>query len=150
MDTSSSLEIPTMNRFTDSLSDVDTSSNNFSKYIIPALVVLGIVILLRMMTKKSSSSPLDCNSCGEKSSDNTLHFYYAPWCGWSKKMFPIWEDLKKEVKKKNINVKLNGIDCTKKENKGKCSNVRGYPTLKFNGKEFRGKRDVESLLKFIQ
>ena len=55
--------------------------------------------------------------------------YYAPWCGFSKKLVSQVEENKADLDSKNISVNL--IDCTQEGNKTVCdaANVSGYPHL---------------------
>jgi thiol-disulfide isomerase/thioredoxin len=84
----------------------------------------------------------------------TLTLYYAPWCGHCHKLLETgWKELPEEYH----GVKMQKVDCTKKENKHlvRNLNIEGFPTilLKKNSKEhleYRGNRTSKDILKFIE
>lgn len=79
--------------------------------------------------------------------------YYAPWCGFCKRLAPIWAELATNVKTNNLGFKVAKIDCT--QNSGVCSsaNVHGYPTIKLyvNGQvhQYTGERTIEAFTSFV-
>lgn len=56
--------------------------------------------------------------------------FYAPYCGYCKKMIPAYNKLAENLKGL---VDVATLDCTSSSNAPICSkyNVEGYPTLKF-------------------
>jgi len=56
--------------------------------------------------------------------------FYAPWCGHSKALLPIWRKLATDLKEV---VNMVGVDCTDRENTDSiCKeqfSVTGYPTV---------------------
>ena len=80
--------------------------------------------------------------------------YYAPWCGWCKKMMPEWNSLEKRIKEKNIKLNIAKIENTQIDNidiaKG---NIYGYPTINYynNGisQQYNNERNVKHFIKFI-
>ncbi len=79
--------------------------------------------------------------------------FYAPWCGFCKKIKPIWEELALGVES-DPDYNVAHIDCT--EHKEKCNefDVKGYPTLKLlkDGKvvDYDGPRETADLLEFLK
>eukprot|EP01102_Stenamoeba_stenopodia_P014578 TRINITY_DN485_c0_g1_i1.p1 TRINITY_DN485_c0_g1~~TRINITY_DN485_c0_g1_i1.p1 ORF type:complete len:269 (-),score=75.36 TRINITY_DN485_c0_g1_i1:141-947(-) len=79
--------------------------------------------------------------------------YYAPWCGFCKRLAPIWAELATNVKTNNLGFKVAKVDCT--QNNAICSNagVQGYPTIKLyvNGQvhAFNGERTVDGFISFV-
>lgn len=51
--------------------------------------------------------------------------FYAHWCGFSKKLMPVWDQLEKELD----DVKVVKMECTKKQNFCRRFGVAGYPTI---------------------
>jgi|APSaa5957512535_1039671.scaffolds.fasta_scaffold01702_14 protein disulfide-isomerase A1 len=85
-----------------------------------------------------------------KENDHVFVKFYAPWCGHCKKLAPIWEEL--HTKLADENVVIADYDATANENEQ--VEVKGYPTLKYykngNAIDYRGGRDLESLMKFVE
>jgi protein disulfide-isomerase A6 len=85
------------------------------------------------------------------SPDMLLIEFYAPWCGHCKNLKPVWIESATQLKGK---FKIAAIDCT--ANEGICGQfgVRGYPTIKFFGKnkhspeDYNGGRDTGSIVQF--
>jgi len=85
-----------------------------------------------------------------------LVMFYAPWCGHCKRLAPTWQDLSvKYNKKEEKDVLIGKVDCTVETALCSAQDVTGYPTLKFfksgsdSGVKYRGQRDLDSLVKFI-
>ena len=91
---------------------------------------------------------------GVKGSDNLLVLFYAPWCGWSKKFLPVWDEFVDKMKD------TEGIKCIKvnSDEKPDCIDhfgIKGFPTIKLLRKddktvEFKEHRNVESLIKWTK
>jgi len=64
----------------------------------------------------------------------TMVEFYAPWCGWCKKVAPIFEEAGEQLAS---TAKLGEVDCTQHKKVCQKFGVRGYPTLKI----FRGSVD---------
>eukprot|EP01104_Vermistella_antarctica_P006000 TRINITY_DN16734_c2_g1_i1.p1 TRINITY_DN16734_c2_g1~~TRINITY_DN16734_c2_g1_i1.p1 ORF type:complete len:266 (+),score=93.02 TRINITY_DN16734_c2_g1_i1:39-800(+) len=89
----------------------------------------------------------------EKTADGVwLVEFYAPWCGYCKKLAPIWEELA-TLAKTNFNVAK--VDCTA-EGKTACSEmeVKGYPTVKLLvdgvATPYKGARELPDFIKFVE
>jgi thiol-disulfide isomerase/thioredoxin len=83
--------------------------------------------------------------------------YYASWCGWCKKIKPVWEQLKETVKNNpelNNKVIITEIQCDVENPPEKAKKINGYPTiiLEHNGKEisYEGDRTIEAFTEFIK
>jgi len=86
----------------------------------------------------------------QRKGNTTIIYFYAPWCGYCKKFFPLWNELKQE----NTDVNMVEINSDEQEAMCKKYNVTRYPTLiKVSGKNkkvFNEERTKENLIKFIQ
>ena len=89
-----------------------------------------------------------------ESDEPNLTLYYAPWCGHCHNLLKEgWKELPNEHK----GVKIQKVDCTKKENEHIVNklNIRGFPTILLNKSskehlEYRGNRTSQDILKFIE
>jgi len=81
--------------------------------------------------------------------------YYAPWCGFCKRLAPTWAQLATEAKTKNLGFKVAKINCDDGTNKDTCviNNAHGYPTIQLwiNGKSttYKSDRTIEAFLNFV-
>ncbi|XP_012263633.2 protein disulfide-isomerase A5 [Athalia rosae] len=66
-----------------------------------------------------------------KEAASVLVMFYAPWCGYCKKMKPEYEAAAAKLKQLNIKGMLAALDATKESGLAKSYNVKGYPTLKY-------------------
>eukprot|EP00092_Neocalanus_flemingeri_P004114 GFUD01004426.1.p1 GENE.GFUD01004426.1~~GFUD01004426.1.p1 ORF type:complete len:519 (+),score=155.88 GFUD01004426.1:230-1786(+) len=88
----------------------------------------------------------------DKTKDAFVEFY-APWCGHCKSLAPIWDQIAEKYQDRKDLV-IAKIDATENEVDG--AEVEGFPTLKMYKKEsneavdYVGKRDFESIVKFIE
>lgn len=94
--------------------------------------------------------------------DNELVFinFYADWCRFSNMLAPIWDEAADKINAEFQNmpgkVAVGKVDCDKESSLGSRFHITKYPTLKYvvNGeiakREYRGKRDAEAFLKFVQ
>jgi len=86
--------------------------------------------------------------------------FYADWCRFSNMLAPIWDEAADKINAEFQNmpgkVAVGKVDCDKESSLGSRFHITKYPTLKYvvNGeiakREYRGKRDAEAFLKFVQ
>lgn len=93
-----------------------------------------------------------------KPGNNEIYFvkFYAPWCGYCKKMEPIWDQVQDEFHKKKVNnktVHILRVNCDDYPKLGEQYGVNGFPTIKFmstnNNEDYNGGRDAQSIQNFI-
>ncbi|XP_040892268.1 protein disulfide-isomerase A2 [Toxotes jaculatrix] len=83
---------------------------------------------------------------------NVFVEFYAPWCGHCKELAPIWEQLGEKYAD-HEDIIIAKMDAT--ANEVESIEIQGFPTLKYfpaDGKEvveYAGKRDLETLSKFL-
>lgn len=76
--------------------------------------------------------------------------YHASWCGYCKKLQPIWDQLEQYLKINKPNLKIDKILC---DNNPACKLIPGYPYIVYikNGKkyQFNKERTLENIKNFI-
>ncbi|XP_061626567.1 protein disulfide-isomerase A2 [Phyllopteryx taeniolatus] len=83
---------------------------------------------------------------------NVFVEFYAPWCGHCKELAPIWDQLGQKYAERD-DIIIAKMDST--ANELEAVTINGFPTLKYfpaGGKEaveYTGKRDLETLSKFL-
>lgn len=118
------------------VSYIETQVTRFGRLALPNPSGKAVALTVDDFAKKTAKGPWFVK-------------FFAPWCGYCKKLAPIWEQLGEEMKGK---VNIASVNCD--ENKKLCdeNKVRGYPTLKFfqNGQstDYRMGRDLDNLMKF--
>ncbi|KAF2071157.1 hypothetical protein CYY_007532 [Polysphondylium violaceum] len=87
-----------------------------------------------------------------KASDVWFIEFYTPWCGYCKKLAPIYEDLATKLKSHN-NLKIAKIDCKQEHLTCQRFSVKVYPTLKVIQDEFvydyKGERTFNEMSDFV-
>jgi thiol-disulfide isomerase/thioredoxin len=82
-----------------------------------------------------------------------MTLFYAPWCGWSKKMLPEWEKLENQAKRKNgfIVKKFNSDQHSDMMEK---FGITGFPAIKLikpnETIDYSGDRTAKQMMKFIE
>ncbi|KAG7266529.1 hypothetical protein CRUP_000064 [Coryphaenoides rupestris] len=56
--------------------------------------------------------------------------FYAPWCGYCKKLEPVWHEVGAELKSSGSPVRVGKMDATAYSGMSSEFGVRGYPTIK--------------------
>uniref|UniRef100_A0A7S1IU21 Thioredoxin domain-containing protein n=1 Tax=Eutreptiella gymnastica TaxID=73025 RepID=A0A7S1IU21_9EUGL len=83
--------------------------------------------------------------------------FYAPWCGWCKKLVPTWTELGQVAHNANTNVKIGKFDAVQEGGQTITGplGVKGFPTImlfKANNKDpikFDKARTTESFVSFV-
>lgn len=122
----------------------------------PPMVTAETIITLPIIPAETNTKPESFSGSitGEKP---VMILYYASWCGWCKKIKPVWEELKERVKNDptlNSKVIVTEIQCDVENPPEKAKKINGYPTiiLEKNGKEisYEGERTIEAFIEFIK
>lgn len=110
------------------------------KFIIPLILVV-LVLIAFILYKPREHFTGD----GDK-----IVLYYSPNCGHCHKLMPTWDKFNDSMNS-DKSIVLSKINCA--SDKNKCTDVVGYPTIKFFKKdggviEFNGERTLNALEKF--
>ncbi|KAL7840533.1 hypothetical protein AOLI_G00258560 [Acnodon oligacanthus] len=78
--------------------------------------------------------------------------FYAPWCGYCKKLEPIWYEVGAELKNSGSPVRVGKMDATAYSGVASDFGVRGYPTIKLLKGElaynYKGPRTKDDIIEF--
>lgn len=113
------------------------------KNLIP-LVILGLLIYFVFFNQQR-----------ENFSSARIVNYYAPWCGFSKQLLPVWSQLERKYATDPL-VQVEKVDCDKNPKEAEKYNVEGFPTILMftNGQNipigYNGKRTLKDISEFIE
>ncbi|XP_031439333.1 protein disulfide-isomerase TMX3 [Clupea harengus] len=78
--------------------------------------------------------------------------FYAPWCGYCKKLEPVWHDVGAELKSSGSPVRVGKMDATAYNGMASEFGVRGYPTIKLLKGDlaynYKGPRTKDDIIEF--
>ncbi|KAG5268402.1 hypothetical protein AALO_G00212180 [Alosa alosa] len=78
--------------------------------------------------------------------------FYAPWCGYCKKLEPVWHDVGAELKSSGSPVRVGKMDATAYSGMASEFGVRGYPTIKLlkgdMAYNYKGPRTKDDIIEF--
>ncbi|CAL8313528.1 unnamed protein product [Merluccius merluccius] len=78
--------------------------------------------------------------------------FYAPWCGYCKKLEPVWYEVGAELKSSGSPVRVGKMDATAYSGMSSEFGVRGYPTIKLLKGElaynYKGPRTKDDIVEF--
>ena len=93
-----------------------------------------------------------------KGSGITFYFFQTSWCGWSKKAWPHWKELKRLMNNRKVTyggktVNLVEVDGDKSKDMVKRYHVEGFPSFRLQTPdqifEYSGAPSVEKFRKFL-
>jgi len=96
---------------------------------------------------------------GSARSTSTFAFFYAPWCGYCKKMMSDWDRLAQRYQNNKYNIKIIKVNCEKRKDMAAKFKIQGFPTIIFfnRGLDFPndidtydGERTESALAAFLQ
>lgn len=107
-------------------------------------------------TSTQSSAIISADQLRPGNNEVYLVKFYAPWCGYCKKMEPTWDQLQDQFHKKKVNnmtVHILKVNCDDNPKLGEQFGVNGYPTVKFisssSNEDYNGPRDAQSIQNFL-
>lgn len=129
------------------------------KYIVIGLIVITIFVLYYMNRHLKHELIHKKKEMEKFENENSSQYpkvvnFNASWCGWSKKLIPVWEQLNEYYRNKPI--KLVDFKCDASEgNKQTCDNegISGYPAIlcyigedvyEFDGRQPRTAQNIAS------
>lgn len=130
-----------------------------------ALIISGIIILMTTNAKEMfTTMKSDEINTGKdldkytKKYDVVIVKFRVSWCGYCKKLAPIWERLNKKhdesTLKSGRTVKLVSLDCDKHKKLAKSHGIQGFPTIKIFKEdrvyEYNDANTFKELDKFIK
>uniref|UniRef100_A0A3B4ZCI4 protein disulfide-isomerase n=1 Tax=Stegastes partitus TaxID=144197 RepID=A0A3B4ZCI4_9TELE len=78
--------------------------------------------------------------------------FYAPWCGYCKKLEPVWYDVGVELRSSGSPVRVGKMDATAYSGMASEFGVRGYPTIKLLKGDlaynYKGPRTKDDIVEF--
>ncbi|KAI7789705.1 hypothetical protein IRJ41_003491 [Triplophysa rosa] len=78
--------------------------------------------------------------------------FYAPWCGYCKKLEPVWQEVGAELTRSGSPVRVGKMDATAYSGVASEFGVRGYPTIKLLKGElaynYKGPRTKDDIIEF--
>ncbi|CAL8093732.1 unnamed protein product [Calicophoron daubneyi] len=84
--------------------------------------------------------------------DAWLIKFYAPWCGYCRRLSPVYEKVAEELEVLGSPLKVAGLDASAYVQAGKHFHIAGFPTIMFiNGSTsitYNGDRSVRSIVSF--
>jgi thiol-disulfide isomerase/thioredoxin len=103
--------------------------------------------LYQFVQKNSNKDDTFNEPTKEVNTNKKIVLYHADWCGHCKNFLPVW----KQFVNQHPEINTEDIECS--NNKTKCANIEGYPTvILFNGDQqiqFNGERTIDALYNFV-
>jgi hypothetical protein len=129
-----------------------------TKYVLIAVVIIGILYLLyknrseSLSSESSSKQKSEDNNQKNKKSNTKLSVYYTNWCGYSQRFNKDLDDgLENAINK--LNVPVERVDCEKNKNLCESLGIPGYPTVLLHKEDkiiqYNGDRSKTDLLNFV-
>ncbi|KAF6720524.1 Protein disulfide-isomerase TMX3 [Oryzias melastigma] len=95
---------------------------------------------------------LDSTFKDTRVNDIWLVDFYAPWCGYCKKLEPIWHEVGAELRSSGSPVRVGKMDATAYSGMASEFGVRGYPTIKLLKADlaynYKGPRTKDDIVEF--
>ncbi|XP_061111706.1 protein disulfide-isomerase TMX3-like, partial [Conger conger] len=115
-------------------------------------VLACAVVLLNIAASLAYVEDLDDAFKESRMDEVWLVKFYAPWCGYCKKMEPVWHEIGAELKSSGSIINVGRMDATAYSGVASKFGVRGYPTIKLIKGElaynYRGPRTKDDIIEF--
>ncbi|KAI4878724.1 hypothetical protein NFI96_021842, partial [Prochilodus magdalenae] len=119
---------------------------------VPSLARPALTVLLLSSAVSGFVEDLDDKFKDTRMDDVWLVDFYAPWCGYCKKLEPIWYEVGAELKTSGSPVRVGKMDATAYSGMASEFGVRGYPTIKLLKGElaynYKGPRTKDDIIEF--
>lgn len=115
------------------------------------LIVIGVWLIFNSGNTKNEAFT---RSSSKSTGQGQLIYFYGDWCPHCKTFMPVWDQLEPKLKAMGISTRK----ISDKEPEVKTANVPGFPcvrwypqglTVKENYIQFSGKRDVATIIDFV-
>ncbi|XP_064202246.1 protein disulfide-isomerase TMX3-like isoform X2 [Anguilla rostrata] len=110
------------------------------------------VVLFNIAASLAYVEDLDDKFKDGRMNDAWLVKFYAPWCGYCKKLEPVWHDIGAELKSSGSVINVGRMDATAYSSVASEFGVRGYPTIKLIKGDlaynYRGPRTKDDIIEF--
>ncbi|XP_061614000.1 protein disulfide-isomerase TMX3-like isoform X2 [Phyllopteryx taeniolatus] len=112
----------------------------------------GVIAALMSSAVLAFVEDLDDTFKETRVNDIWLVDFYAPWCGYCKKLEPVWHDVGAELKLSGSPVRVGKMDATAYSGMSSEFGVRGYPTIKLLKGDlaynYKGPRTKDDIVEF--
>ncbi|KAM9826873.1 LOW QUALITY PROTEIN: protein disulfide-isomerase TMX3 [Neosynchiropus ocellatus] len=115
-------------------------------------LVCGVAALLLSSAVFAFVEDLDDTFKDTRVNDVWLVDFYAPWCGYCKKLEPVWHEVGAELRSSGSPVRVGKMDATAYSGMASEFGVRGYPTIKLLKGDlaynYKGPRTKDDIVEF--
>ncbi|XP_023648751.2 protein disulfide-isomerase TMX3-like isoform X2 [Paramormyrops kingsleyae] len=115
-------------------------------------VRLCAALLLSLSTAFAHVEDLDDTFKDNRADDIWLVKFYAPWCGYCRKLEPVWHEIGAELKSSGSSINVGKMDATAYSSVASEFGVRGYPTIKLLKGDlaynYKGPRTKDDIIEF--
>ncbi|XP_010786731.1 protein disulfide-isomerase TMX3 [Notothenia coriiceps] len=119
---------------------------------VKASLICGVIAAFLASAVLAFVEDLDDTFKDTRVSDVWLVDFYAPWCGYCKKLEPVWYDVGAELKSSGSPVRVGKMDATAYSGMASEFGVRGYPTIKLLKGDlaynYKGPRTKDDIVEF--
>ncbi|XP_071340903.1 protein disulfide-isomerase TMX3 isoform X3 [Trachinotus anak] len=119
---------------------------------VKASLISGVIAAFLSSAVLAFVEDLDDTFKDTRVNDIWLVDFYAPWCGYCKKLEPVWHDVGMELKSSGSPVRVGKMDATAYSGMASEFGVRGYPTIKLLKGDlaynYKGPRTKDDIVEF--
>ncbi|XP_042256087.1 protein disulfide-isomerase TMX3 [Thunnus maccoyii] len=119
---------------------------------VKASLICGVIAAFLSSAVLAFVEDLDDTFKDTRVNDIWLVDFYAPWCGYCKKLEPVWYDVGAELRSSGSPVRVGKMDATAYSGMASEFGVRGYPTIKLLKGDlaynYKGPRTKDDIVEF--